>query len=892
MAVLELCSTRSADDGVYTCEAQNDAGAVNCSTIITVQDPPSFMKVPKPVEGIKGKDAMLYCELNGTEPFKIIWYKDKKPLKESRKYKMMNESSSATLHILAVDPSDVGEYECGVTNKVGYETCHTTVTLREAPVFVKKLVNQSVKLGEEVTLMATVKGSQPITVSWVQDKDHVLRDGDNRKITFENSVVTLKVFKADQTTGGKYTCQLKNDSGVVECVSNLTVLEPATIVDSPESFNVKAGDSATLEVTVAGTPELKSKWFKDGVELSSGTKHKITFSKNISSLKVLSTERVDTGEYKCEVKNEVGSVSCKTTLTVLDKRIPPTFIRKLRDTHTIVGKPGEMECKVAGSPPFTISWHHIGQEIKSGPNHEIICSDNTCKVKLPTLKLSDSGKYTCKAVNTAGASETSASMIVQEPPSFVEKPQAKEALPGANVTFSATVHGSAPLKLKWFRGTREIVSGKGCEIALQGNAATLELYKVAKSDAGEYTCQIINDAGKESCPVNLFMKEPVQFVKKLKDMSSEKGKPLKLECTYNGTPKIFVTWLKDGKQLYASYQYNVLTTETSCVLEVLNSDSMTASGKYSCEVTNGVGTDICHAQVTLLERPFFVEELEPMEVTSGDPVCLKCRIGGTPDISVSWFKADGKLCATNTCQMAFSNGIATLILSKPSKVDTGEYTCKAENRIGSASNSCRLSVKDVKTPPSFPKKLTSLEQAVGQPVIFECRVVGSSPLEVSWLKDNGSLKNDGEYLMSYDDNTAALKIARGEMKHSGEYTCIATNSVGTASCTAKLELQIQEPVHFIKKLADISVVKGKHLKLECTYSGTPSIFVTWLKDGKQLYASYQYTVTTTDTYSMLDVLNSDSFEAAGKYSCEVTNGAGTDICHCQVKIVQFQKKYA
>lgn len=98
--------------------------------IVLFLDPPSFMKVPKPVEVIKGKDAMLYCELYGTEPFKIIWYKDKKPLKESRKYKMVNESSSATLHILAVDPSDVGEYECRVTNKVGYETCHTTVTLR------------------------------------------------------------------------------------------------------------------------------------------------------------------------------------------------------------------------------------------------------------------------------------------------------------------------------------------------------------------------------------------------------------------------------------------------------------------------------------------------------------------------------------------------------------------------------------------------------------------------------------------------------------------------------------------------------------------------------------------------------------------------------------------
>uniref|UniRef100_A0A6Q2XBV8 Ig-like domain-containing protein n=1 Tax=Esox lucius TaxID=8010 RepID=A0A6Q2XBV8_ESOLU len=224
VAVLELLSTTTADDGVYTCEAQNDAGAVSCSTILTVQDPPSFVKVPKPLEEIKGKDVMLYCELYGTAPFEIFWYKDKKALKESRKYKMVNESTSATLHILALDPSDVGDYECKVMNKVGCETCHTTVSLKEPPMFVKKLVNQSVKLGEEVTLMATVKGSQPMTVSWVQDKDKILRDGDNRKITFENNMVTLKVFKADNTTGGTYTCQLKNDCGVVQCVAVLTVL--------------------------------------------------------------------------------------------------------------------------------------------------------------------------------------------------------------------------------------------------------------------------------------------------------------------------------------------------------------------------------------------------------------------------------------------------------------------------------------------------------------------------------------------------------------------------------------------------------------------------------------------------------------------------------------------
>ncbi len=96
---------------------------------------------------------------------------------------------------------------------------------------------------------------------------------------------------------------------------------------------------------------------------------------------------------------------------------------------------------------------------------------------------------------------------------------------------------------------------------------------------------------------------------------------------------------------------------------------------------------------------------------------------------------------------------------------------------------------EAKTPPSFPKKITSLQQTEGQPVRFECRVAGSSPIEVSWLKDGEPLRQGGEFSMLYDDNTAVLEISRSEMRHSGEYTCMATNSVGSASCRAKLTLQ-------------------------------------------------------------------------------------------------------
>lgn len=102
--------------------------------------------------------------------------------------------------------------------------------------------------------------------------------------------------------------------------------------------------------------------------------------------------------------------------------------------------------------------------------------------------------------------------------------------------------------------------------------------------------------------MDLPLSEPVHFVRKLRDFSSEKGKPLKLEVTFAGSPSVNVTWKKDGKLIWASYQYNVITTDGSCILEVLNSDRMEAAGRYSCEIDNGAGSDTCEAQVSILGK--------------------------------------------------------------------------------------------------------------------------------------------------------------------------------------------------------------------------------------------------------------------------------------------------
>lgn len=86
-------------------------------------EPPVFVRKPSPVEVLKGVDVSFECELLGTPPFEVAWFKDRRQIRSSKKFKLTSKDTLASIHVLNVEPADIGEYQCRAVNEVGSDNC-------------------------------------------------------------------------------------------------------------------------------------------------------------------------------------------------------------------------------------------------------------------------------------------------------------------------------------------------------------------------------------------------------------------------------------------------------------------------------------------------------------------------------------------------------------------------------------------------------------------------------------------------------------------------------------------------------------------------------------------------------------------------------------------------
>lgn len=76
-------------------------------------------------------------------------------------------------------------------------------------------------------------------------------------------------------------------------------------------------------------------------------------------------------------------------------------------------------------------------------------------------------------------------------------------------------------------------------------------------------------------------------------------------------------------------------------------------------------------------------------------------------------------------------------------------------------------------------------------VELECEVTGTSPFEVTWLKNNREIRSSKKYILTDRVSVFNLSITRCDPSDTGEYQCIIANESGSCFCSSRVSLKGQ-----------------------------------------------------------------------------------------------------
>lgn len=314
----------------------------------------------------------------------------------------------------------------------------------------------------------------------------------SEKDTFDNRIHilsdgTLMIQSAGSEDVGQYECMARNSAGEVKSLAySLSLIdqrEPSAVINTRD-VEVQKGASAIISCTVRGNPIPQITWRKDGQNVLSDQRFRIL--KN-GSLYISRVTESDQGLYVLEAYNDEGASSDSTNLIVL---VIPVFEVEPQSLTVLEGGTVELHCSATGYPEPDIHWRKNGATLPNDPRY-MIMGGMTLRVVRATE--SDSGEYTCLAVNRAGQSQVEATVEVKqrEPPIFTQSPHDLDVAVGVSVRLPCAATGDPTPIIIWSKDGVQITDSTKFVITEDG----LLIRDVGKDDEGRYQCAARNSIG-------------------------------------------------------------------------------------------------------------------------------------------------------------------------------------------------------------------------------------------------------------------------------------------------------------------------------------------------------------------------------------------------------------
>ncbi|KAF6076864.1 CD22 molecule [Phyllostomus discolor] len=371
---------------------------------------------------------------------------------------------------------------------------------------------------------------------------------------------------------------------------------------------------------------------------------------------------------------------------------------------------------------------------------------------------------------------------------------------------------------------------------------TLHIHPVNAQDNGQLGLRVTskNDRWMEKIVLNISKMAPpprINLPSEIRELQ-EVTLTCQLDFACLGY-QIKLQWSLEGTQHnLSSVTSTSLTTKTVFTQSQLTfQPEWTNHGKkLTCQLRNDnadgplsqetVQLDVKHSpklQITLSHGEANVKEGNSVNMTSlgdaivkeRDSVTMKCQIiSSNPQFPrMLWFKDGNPLNEHETLHQ--EQKTATLTLPSVTKEAAGKYHCEAHNEIGSTKLEVTLQVHYAPEPSTV--KITVSPAKEGSKISLTCiSQAYPSPINYTWYHNKIEISETGK----------TFQIPNVFLKHAGNYSCLAKNSVGTGKAGQAAELDVQySPKEVTMVIQNPTPIReGDDVTLFCNYtSSNPSV---------------------------------------------------------------------
>ncbi|XP_026137796.1 B-cell receptor CD22-like isoform X2 [Carassius auratus] len=623
------------------------------------------------------------------------------------------------------------------------------VSSLDAPKEVKATVSsEDVKEGDSVTLSCTSRGQPDVSFSWYKKE----------RIEKSQQMSDLKLNNVKPEDSGEYYCEAENKHGTQE--SNIIQIDvkygPVGVKVQPVNIkDLKEGDELTLKCLVErGNPAVyQFMWYKNSQEQSE-TSETFIISK---------VTKEDRGSYRCQADNGIRTeISNNFTVSV---KYSPRSIKIEGSTSVKVGTSLTLTCSADAEPqPHTYKWKHT-------PGlSPVPLSMETGQLNIEKVTIQHAGQYTCDITNTMGTGSHAVKVDVLYPPSNLSLIMQREAREFEVISIICTVQSNpvSHLTVTGPRGNLTYIQNNQRESTASAKKMTVYL-NVTESDAGVYKCNAESQEGKQETKQKLIVFHAPKNVTVSVKGEQTFGSELTLTCEARAdTAPSSYEWKKGFNG-----QLKTIEQKHEQRLHFLSLE-ISDSGQYACIAQNSIGKTLSPlVEMNVKYPPSNLSLIMQREAREFEVISIICTVQSNPvsHLTVTGPRGNLTYIQNNQGKSTASASNNVTVYLNVTESDAGVYKCNAESQEGKQETKQKLIVFHA------PKNVTVSvkgEQTFGSELTLTCEArADTAPSSYEWKKDfNGQLKTIEQ---KHEQRLHFLSL---EISDSGQYACIAQNSIG------------------------------------------------------------------------------------------------------------------